>query len=239
MVEVVKKLEEIEEEVTKRIKETRRRINSIDIDVHWYRRAFHAFGASLLFYYILPDLDWINIMKFWVPPAIVVIAVIIEILRIKGKVSSDHFFGLRMYEKNRVGSYVFFAVAILSLLRFFPQPIAIPCILCACLTDPIMGEVRHRFEMKYVYIFGFLVCMLFFSVAWYKADVRLLLLASFVGAFGAVIGETKKFWWLDDDFMIQMLPAILLGIIWIALPYIGFGDPGNSLNIIEPGIWPW
>lgn len=239
MVEVVKKLEELEEEVAKKIQNTRRKINSLDFDVHWYRRAFHAFGASLLFYYMLPDLDWINLLKFWIPPAILVIAIVLETLRLNGIVSSDHFFGLRMYEKERVGSYVFFAVAILILLRFFPQPIAIPCILCACLSDPIMGEIRHRFGMSYTYIFGFLISMLLFLVAWYKADFRLLILASVVGAFGAVIGETKKFWWLDDDFMIQMLPAILLGIIWIALPYIGFGDPGNSLDVIYPVIWPW
>lgn len=220
-------------------KEIKKKIDSIEFDVHWYRRVFHAFGASFIFYYMLPDVDWINIIKFWGPPFLVVFAISLEILRLKGKLSSEHFFGLRMYEKNRVGSYVFFAVAILILLRFFPQPIAISCILCACLTDPIMGEARHRFGMNYACIFGFLVSMLFFSIAWYKADVRLLLLASIVGAFGAVIGETKKFWWIDDDFMIQMLPALLLGIIWIALPYIGFGDPGSSLDTIYPSVVPW
>ena len=221
--------------VVKKIQDTRRKINSLDFDAHCYRRAFHAFGASFLFYYMLPNVDWINLLKFWMPPIIVVFIVILEILRLKGKVSSEHFFGLRMYEKNRIGSYVFFAVAIFILLRFFPQVIAMPCILCACLADPIMGEVRNHFGMKHTYIFGFLVCMLFFVVAWYKADIRLLLLVSVIGAFGAVIGETKKFWWLDDDFMIQMLPAVLLLIIWVGAPYFGFSHPDP---IIYPGILP-
>jgi dolichol kinase len=185
---------------------------------------------------MLPDQDWIYLLKFWVPPFILVLVILLEILRIKGKISSDHFFGLRMYEKNRVGSYVFFAVAILILLRFFPQQIAIPCILCACLADPIMGEIRNRFGKKYVYPFGFLVCMLFFIVTWYKADVKLLLLVSIVGAFGAIIGETKKIWWLDDDFMIQMVPALLILIIWIGAPYIGFSTPDP---IIYPSLMPW
>jgi len=224
-------------EVARKIRDTKRKINSLDFDAHWYRRVFHAFGASLLFYYMLPNVDWINLLKFWVPPAIVVFAVVLEILRLKGKISSDHFFGLRMYEKNRVGSYVFFAVAILILLRFFPQQIAIPCILCACLADPIIGEVRNRFGMKHVYIFGFLICMFFFMVAWYKADIKLMLLASIIGAFGAVIGETKKFWWVDDDFMIQMVPAILLLIVWVALPYFGVNMPQDY--VIQPGLMPW
>ena len=100
--------------VTKKIKNTKDRINSLDFDAHWYRHVFHAFGASFLFYYMLPDIHWINILKFWIPPAIVVIAIILEILRLKGKISSNHFFGLRMYEQKRVGSYIFFAVAIVN-----------------------------------------------------------------------------------------------------------------------------
>ena len=78
--------------------------------------------------------------------------------------------------------------------------------------------------------------MFFFMIAWYKADVRLMIIVSVVGGFGAVIGETKKFWWLDDDFMIQMVPAILLIIIWIAMPHLGFSYPGD---IIYPGKMPW
>ena len=71
---------------------------------------------------------------------------------------------------------------------------------------------------------------------WYKADVCLMFLVSVVGAFGAIVGETKKFWWLDDDFMIQMIPAILLLIIWISMPYLGLNHPDS---IIYPSIWPW
>jgi hypothetical protein len=224
-------------EVVKKIKDTKKRIESLDFDAHWYRRVFHAFGASFLFYYMLPNEDWINLLKFWVPPAIVVFALILEIFRLKGIISSEHFFGLRFYEKNRIGSYVFFAVAILILLRFFPQQIAIPCILCACIADPVMGEIRLNLNMKYVYIFGFLICMLFFMIAWYKASLYLMIFASIIGAFGAVIGETKKIWWLDDDFMIQMIPAILLLILWIALPYFGINMPQE--NIIHPGLMPW
>jgi dolichol kinase len=222
--------------VAERLRDTKKKINSLDFDAHRYRRAFHAFGASFLVYYILPDVDWINILKFWIPLLIVIFVIILEVLRLTGKISSDHFFGLRMYEKKRVGSYVFFAIAILILLRFFPQQIAIPCILCATLGDPIIGEIRQHFGMNHAYLFGFLVCMFFFMIAWFKSDVILILIVSIVGGFGAIIGETKKFWWLDDDFMIQMIPAFLLLIIWISIPYFGLGYPGE---IIYPGTVPW
>jgi len=222
--------------IAEKIKDTREKINALDFDAHWYRRAFHAFGASFVFYYMLPDVDWINILKIWVPPFFVLFAITLEILRLNGKVSKDHFFGLRMYEEKRIGSYVFFAVGILILFEFFPQQIAIPCILCACLGDPAIGELRHRFGMTYVYVFGFLLCMFFFVVAWYKSDIRLMLVASVIGGVGAVAGETKKYKWLDDDFMIQIVPAILLGIVWVGAQHFGFGLPGP---IIHPLKMPW
>lgn len=232
------------EDTRKRIKDTKKKIDnakkkieSIEYDAHWYRRVFHAFGASLLFYYILPNEDWINVLKFWIPPIIVLIIISIEILRIKGKISSDHFFGLRFYEKKRVGSYVFFAVAILLLLRFFPQHIAIPCILCASVGDPLIGEIRHRYGKQYMYLIGFLICMVFFIISWYKEDPGIMIIVAVVGGIGAIIGETKKFWWLDDDFMIQIMPALLVGIIWLALPFFGLSQPTDP--IIYPAVWPF
>ena len=221
--------------IVKNIKETKNKIKSLDFDAHWYRRVFHTFGAAFLLYYMLPETYWINLLKFWVPLIILIMAVLLELLRLKGKISGDHFFGLRMYEQNRIGSYLFFAIAIIILLMFFPQQIAVPCILCACLADPIMGELRYRYGKKEVYIIGFLLCMLFFVVSWYKADISLMILVAIIGALGAVIGEVKKFWWLDDDFMIQMVPAVLVYIIWIAIPYLGLSYPGQ---IIYPGVMP-
>lgn len=223
--------------VVNQLEETKRKLTFLDFDAHWYRRVFHAFGASFLVYYMLPDVDWINLLKFWIPLLIVIFVFVLEYLRIKRKINSSHFFGLRMYEKNRVGSYLFFGVAILILLLFFPQQIAIPCILCACLADPIMGEVRYRFGKKNVYIIGFLVCMFFFVVTWYKAGIWMVLLASIVGAAGAVIGETKKFWWLDDDFMIQLLPAMLILLLWAGLKSTGLDILPDQ--VIYPSILPW
>jgi len=219
-------------------REIKKKIDSLEFDVHWYRRVFHAFGASFLVYYMVPnDVEWIALLKFWIPILIVIFALMLELLRIKGKISSSHFFGLRMYEQNRVGSYLFFGIGILILLIFFPQQIAVPCILCACLADPIMGEARYRLGKKEVYLIGFLVCMLFFVITWYKAELWIILLVAIVGATGAVIGETKKFWWLDDDFMIQLLPAMLILLIWLGLQSTGIDILPEQ--VIYPSVFPW
>jgi len=204
------------------LKVAKKKITSLDFDAHWYRRVFHAFGASFLIYYLVPsNIAWIRILKFWIPVIIVILVFVLEFLRIKGKIDSGHFFGLRMYEKNRVGSYLFFGLAILLLLIFFPQQIALPCILCACFADPIIGELRLRFGKKKGYVVGFFVCMFFFIVAWYKADLWVVFLVSIIGATGAVVGEMRNFWWIDDDFMIQILPAVLILLLWFAIKIIG------------------
>lgn len=216
----------------------KKKINSIYFDAHWYRRVFHTFGASFLVYYALPDIEWVNSLKFWIPLLLVIAVVSLELLRIRGKIDSKYFFGLRMYEKNRAGSYVFFAVGILLIfLLRFPQQIAIPCILCACIADPVIGEVRNRLGMKHVYWIGFLFCMFLFMVTWYRADLWVILIISILGALGAIIGETKKFWWLDDDFMIQVLPAVIILIVWLGFRYYGLDILPSE--VIQPVIMLW
>jgi hypothetical protein len=59
----------------------------------------------------------------------------------------------------------------------------------------------------------------------------IIVIVTLVGATGAVIGETRKFRWLDDDFMIQILPAILIALIWIIASQLG-------LNLPEPLLHP-
>ena len=51
-----------------------------------------------------------------------------------------------------------------------------------------------------------------------------------VGGIGALIGETWKFWWIDDDFMIQMIPAILLAIVWFIISHVGLPTPNIIIH---------
>ncbi len=190
-------------------------------DAHLFRRVFHTFAASFLIYYLLPNEQWINTIKFYIPIVIVVFALILEYFRLKGRIDRSHFFGLRTYEEKRPAGYLYFGVAALILLLFFPQQIAIPCILCACFSDPIIGEMRHHSGIKEAYVIGFFICVFFFLVTWFKADIWIVLLVSIIGGTGALIGEAKKFWLIDDDFMIQILPAILILILWQGLKVTG------------------
>lgn len=197
------------------------RMNAIEVDAHWFRRVFHTFAASFLFYYLLPDDELVNLGKMIIPTIIIFCMIFIEYRRIRGDLDNQRFFGLRNYEKKRPASYLYFGIAVLLLFLLFPQQIAIPCILCASFTDPIIGESRYYLGKKRAYSIGFIVSMFFFLVTWYKSDWWILIFVVLIGATGAVLGETKKLKLVDDDFMIQMLPAFLLLLMWQGLLTIG------------------
>jgi dolichol kinase len=204
-------------------------LNAIEVDAHWFRRVFHTFAASFLFYYILPEGETLSLIKMVVPISILLCMVIIEYHRIRGSLNHQRFFGLRSYEQKRPASYLYFGIAVVLLFLLFPQQIAIPCILCASFTDPIIGEVRYALGKKRAYLIGFFVSLLFFLVTWYQADFWVIFLVGFIGATGALIGEAKKLRLLDDDFMIQMLPAIVLYFVWQGFLIV-------NINILPPQI---
>ncbi|MBD3228626.1 MAG: dolichol kinase, partial [Candidatus Lokiarchaeota archaeon] len=133
-------------------KKLKNSIDSIEIDTHWFRRVFHTFAASFLIYYYIPDNF---LLRFIIPSAIVLIIFIFELLRLHKKIDKNYFYGLKIYETNRPASYLYFGVAAYILLILFPQQIAIPCILCGCFTDPIIGEIRNLFGKNISYIIAF------------------------------------------------------------------------------------
>jgi dolichol kinase len=101
-------------------------LTAIEVDAHWFRRVFHTFAASFLFYYLLPDEEWINVIKIVVPIILVLCMIVIEYRRLRGSLDHQRFFGLRNYEKKRPASYLYFGIAVLLLFLLFPQQIAIP-----------------------------------------------------------------------------------------------------------------
>ena len=73
--------------------------------------------------------------------------------------------------------------------------------------------------------------MFFFVVTWYEAEIWIVFSVSIIGGVGALFGEMKKFWFIDDDFMIQILPAILILILWQVLKLINLDILPSKLII--------
>jgi dolichol kinase len=205
------------------------RLLAIEVDAHWFRRVFHTFASCFLAFYLLPEAPWINLIKFVLPVTIIILVGIIEYRRLDGTLDHQYFFGLRSYEHHRPASYFYFGVGLIILLLAFPQQIALPCILCACFIDPAIGEFRHRLQRRTAYLLGFFLSASLFLITWYQAQIWAVVSVSLIGASGAILGERVKSRWLDDDLLIQLLPAILLAILWQGLMMF-------HVNILPPAL---
>jgi dolichol kinase len=196
-------------------------MNAIEVDAHWFRRVFHTFAASFLIYYVLPDEGWLFVVKCCAMISILLVLIIIEYYRIHGGIKNIHFFGLRGYEQRRPAGYLFFGAGTVLLFLFFPQQIAIPCLLCAAFIDPLMGEIRFHFGKYNSMLAGFMVSLFFFSITWYRADWWVIVIVAVVGGTTVILSEAKKLPYVDDDFLIQILPAVLLLVLWQGFTGIG------------------
>jgi dolichol kinase len=178
---------------------------------------------------------------------------VIESVRLKYGVV---FLGLREHERHRVASYLWFTSGAVLLIAVFPQQIAVPCILAAAIGDPVIGETR-RFRRRFAFSLGFLSCFLIFLLFGYP-----ILLAVIAGGvtFIAESFEIEVQWGLredlfksrsrgrvskyrklfdlvfktDDDFVMQVVPAIIIGIVVMA----GVTYSLHWLYLPEPLITP-
>ena len=194
-----------------------------------FRRFLHmAFGAVII-YYLFPKTlfghpAWLYLVVFISLPSI-----IIELLRVK---SRRIFFGLRDHERNHLASYFWFVNGAVILIILFPQYIAAPCILATAIGDPVIGETRP-FRRRLAFTIGVLICFLMFVIFRYP------LLLAIIASAAAFIAESiniqvswefrnelfysrskkkvskYKDWFdfifrTDDDFMMQIIPAIVI-----------------------------
>jgi dolichol kinase len=219
--------QQLKERVEEYQDEILERLLSIEVDAHWFRRIFHTFASCFLVFYLLPDIPWIDVVKLVVPISILIVVGFIEVRRLDGFLDKQYFFGLRSYEHHRPASYFYFGIGLIFLLLLFPQQIAIPCILCACFIDPAIGEFRYRFSRRSAYVLGFVLSACIFIVTWHQAQPWAALVVCLVGSFGVVLGERVKVQWLDDDLLIQMVPALFLLLLWQGLAWF-------NINILPP-----
>jgi len=194
------------------------KLDDVQPSPHWFRRMIHVSGACVLVYYLYPDsVLWIYILKIIIMLTILISAIIVEGLRLSNRLDEGFLFPFRTYEANRVGAYIWFSISISSLLLFFPQQIAGPCVLAVCLGDPLIGEIRNKNHILSV-ITGIAACFCIFLIFNYQAHIALF--AALVGVWAEGI-KSKK---VDDDFLMPMAPAIVIYILTllgiISLPEI-------------------
>jgi dolichol kinase len=187
-----------------------------------WRRALHAFAAVALVYFALPTNFFLIAPKEYILLAALAAVLVLEGLR--------HAVGLelptiRPYEEDRLGSFAIFAVAIVVAILLFPLPIACAVVLGTAVVDPLAGELRADARYRRVDAvvpFGAYAALAFVGLAvlgrW--APLPSAGLALLAGAI-AVAVERPKVWWIDDDLVMTLVPAValyLVGVVALGFP---------------------
>ena len=186
-----------------------------------WRRALHVLAAVALLYYVLPNDFFVIAPKVDILLAALAAVYVLEALR--------HMAGLelptiRPYEEGRVGSFALFGTAVVLAILFFPLPIACAVVLGTAVADPVAGELRRdpRFRaVDAVVPFAVYATLAFLGLAVLGPWPALpsVGLAAVAGVI-AVAVERPKVWWVDDDLVMTLVPALVLyGLGVVALGY--------------------
>ena len=124
---------------------------------------------------------------------------------------------IREYERFRPASYGYFSLGAIILLAYFPQYIAIPCILSAAICDPIIGILKQKKKKIVGFIIGFFISFIFFYICWQDAFFWIAIGASVIGSVTVIFAEHASNVWLDDDLLMQIIPAFVLFIFLIII----------------------
>lgn len=201
------------------------------------RRILHILFAIVIIYYLLPESVFGVPRYYYLILILFILPLVAEFIRLRSGVI---FYGLHKHESDTIASYVWFTTGATILMLFFPQQIAAPCIVVTALGDPVIGMCKP-FRRRFLFTISFIICLFVFII--FKYDI---IVAMFAAAI-AVIAESFEFkirirlrpniFWsrskerfsrfkaffdflfrTDDDFMMQIIPAITLLILFTIRP---------------------
>jgi hypothetical protein len=177
-----------------------------------FRRCLHCMLALAPAYFLLPtELPVLGVGR-WVLLILFFLAVsLVESVRL---LMGWTFFGLRPHEKNQIASFVWAAAGVTAALWFFREDVATAAIVGMALVDPLAGELRRVRPGSPVTITAPIVVYAAISVAalymyGLMSDLSVIVV-SVIGATTAVGVERQKIRYLDDDFLMIVLPCLLM-----------------------------
>jgi len=179
------------------------------------RRAVHVLIAVTPVYYLLPE----ELPHVGLPRTVLLLAgaILVAGLEISRLTLRFRLPGLRPYEDRWIASYAWAAAGVLLALWLLPEDIASASIVSMAFADPLIGELRGRgFGPWHTVALPLVVCGLLCAVVYSLFDSRglsELLVLSAVGALAAVTVERKKSRLLDDDFLMIVIPGMVVTVL--------------------------
>lgn len=180
------------------------------------RRMLHGAGAVILLYYVFPPQLLVIVPNFVLPLLALSAIFVLEGLRLGGVIEIPT---IRPYERRRLASYAYFAIALVLAVLLFPPPIAAAVVLGTSLVDPLIGELRRSEEYRPTYpwvpfaLYIGLAYVAFVGLGAWPAAPALTLAA--LAAALALVSERPKWVLVDDDLAMTLVPAIAVyAIVW-------------------------
>ncbi len=173
------------------------------------RRVAHLLIALAPLYYVLPvNLPLVGIHRWTVVVVFFVAILVFEGYRLWKGIT---FLGLRPHEKNQIASFAWAAAGITAVLWLSPHDIASAALVGMALVDPLAGELRfagaHVRKRTAASLVAYFAICLGILLAWDVRPVIELLLLSSVATVLAVASEGVKTRYVDDDFLMSVVPA--------------------------------
>ena len=185
---------------------------------HWQRRLIHlSMGLFPIIYYFYGEAitDLLHLQMTSLLLIIGVLLILLEALRIKNKWL---FYGQRDYEINYPSAFFWSGIGIIMVLAFAPQyglagaAFGLPIIWSLCIGDPLLGESRR---LQWPVWLGILATLTALTLIWLLATLWLgtpWYYCLFMPAL-AIAAEWPSLRWVDDNWMMQILPFFLVIIL--------------------------
>lgn len=176
------------------------------------RRLVHISAPVFLVYYYLPDPVLPGL--FGKQPGLFLFLALILVIEALRLYFSPHIIGMRDYENYRISAAAWTAMALTVSLAFFPMEITLPVIFGMGWIDPLMGIMRARKSKYYPAVPVILYFLIMIVPLTYFFGLNpTIVVASIVATFLGIMSEMKKNWYIDDDFLMIVVP--LLGLFAI------------------------
>lgn len=175
-----------------------------------FRKILHSMAWIYLVFYLLPT-HIFGLHRKILFLIFVLIILSFEALRIY---FGFEVYGMRHYEKRQIAAYAWATMAAVIGLLFFPIHLTVLCLVGMGIVDPLIGELEKNKPSSCPYLPLLIWAVLGIIILTILANFSLVfvILLSVVGSVVAV-GVEKPTLIIDDDFLMVVVPLIILRMI--------------------------
>ncbi|MCU0851656.1 MAG: hypothetical protein MUC90_00145 [Thermoplasmata archaeon] len=179
-----------------------------------FRRVAHLLIALAPLYYALPvELPILSVHRWTLVVVFFLGICAFEAYRLKKGMT---FLGLRPHERGQIASFAWAAAGIAAVLWLCPHDVAAAALVGMACVDPLAGELRKA-KGDSVAVVSSLAAyfVLAFSVLflWEWRDGLLVVILAAVGSITAVGAERTKVRYVDDDFLMLVVPGAAMTLL--------------------------